>query len=169
MKNTEASIRDARSIFACDWCLIEIITKLYKYLKAKLPSDNEGYFCFWKEGMYDDESDWYFTDKFRGRMRIDTDFISVLNEALDYQNHEDDIVNKFTVEQAIQKIRQYSGLGQGIPAQPVRRGFRERSTRESRLDPPVRGMHCTRSYAVHPNAPCVPPGTVNGVPDNCLA
>jgi len=112
MKNTSLPARETKSIFACDWCLTDIITKLYKYLKAKLPSDNEGYFCFWKEGMYDDESDWYFTDKFRGRMRIDTDFISVLNEALDYPNHEDDIVNKFTVEQAIQKIRQYREIAE---------------------------------------------------------
>ena len=107
MKNTSLPVRETKSIFACDWCLTDIITKLQKYLKAKLPCDNGEYFCLYKEGWDDDESNWHFTEKFRAKMRIDLHFIQILNEALDYPNHEDDIVNKFTVEQAIQKIRQY--------------------------------------------------------------
>ena len=112
MKNTSQPARETKSIFACDWCLREVITKWQKYLKAKLPCDNGEYYCFYKEGWDDDESNWHFTEKFRVKMGIDLDFIQMLNEALDYPNHEDDIVNKFTVEQAIQKIRQYREIAE---------------------------------------------------------
>jgi len=106
MKKKETPIRDPKSIFSCDWCLTDIITRLQKYLKTRLYNENGQYYCFYKEGGYDFEYDWHFTKKFCDKMKIGIEFIQMLNEFLDYPNHEADFLDEFSIEDVIKKVHQ---------------------------------------------------------------
>jgi len=106
MKRIETPLRDPKSIFACDWCLREIMTKLQKYLNAKLPYKNGTYYCYYEEEWDDYESDWHFTEEFRDKMGIAIGFLQMLIEPLDYANNEAEFLNKFSVEDIIEQVRQ---------------------------------------------------------------
>lgn len=110
MKKTETTLRDPASIFACDWCLRDIITRLQKFLRSKLPSNDGSYYCLDKDGS-DLDIRWYYTWKFCRKSGIGDDFVPLLTE---YAGPacEGDFVNEFPVEEVISLVHQYKEEGQ---------------------------------------------------------